>query len=123
MDSEHLFYDRLLSTPTTQQRELKSRHPFVSAALELLKDLVKTNTTAAFWADHKGNAEWQKNTSRLHTFILSPGPSPPGMTLPRPSWVRLKPPTYWPWTVLLNNAQMRIDALGELQLRSRGANG
>jgi len=26
-------------------------------------------------------AEWQKNTSRLHTFIPPPGPSPPGMTL------------------------------------------
>jgi len=31
----------------------------------------------------------QKNTSRLHTFIPSPGPSPPGMTLHRPYWVRL----------------------------------
>jgi len=30
-----------------------------------------------------------KNTSRPHTFISSPGPSPPGMTLPRPSWVKL----------------------------------
>jgi len=34
-------------------RELKSRHPFVPTALELLKDLNKSNTTAAFWADHK----------------------------------------------------------------------
>jgi len=32
-------------TPTTQQRELKSRHPFyVPAVLELLKDLDKSNT-------------------------------------------------------------------------------
>jgi len=38
--------------PTTQQRELKLRHSFVLAALELLKDLDKSNTTAAFWADH-----------------------------------------------------------------------
>jgi len=30
-----------------------------------------------------------KNTSSLHTFIPSPGHSPPGMTLPRSSWVRL----------------------------------
>jgi len=37
-----------LFTPTTQQRELESRHPFVPAALELLKDLDKSNTTAAF---------------------------------------------------------------------------
>jgi len=33
--------------------------------------------------------EWQKNTSRLYAFIPSLGPSPPGMTLHRPSWVRL----------------------------------
>jgi len=42
MNSEHLLHDRLLFTPTTQQRELKSRHPFVPAALELLKDLDKS---------------------------------------------------------------------------------
>jgi len=89
MNPEHLLHDRLLFTSTTQQRELKSRHPFVPAALELLKDLDKSNTTAAFWADHKWNTEWQKNTSRFHTFIPSPGPLPPGMTQPRPSWVKL----------------------------------
>jgi len=88
-DSEHLLHVRLLFTPITQQRELKSRHPFVPAALKLLKDLDKFNTTASFWADQKWNTEWQKNTPRLHTFIPSPGPSPPGMTLPSPSWVRL----------------------------------
>jgi len=47
MDLEHLLYDQLLFTPTTKQRELKSKHPFVPAALELLKDLDKSNTTAA----------------------------------------------------------------------------
>jgi len=30
---------KILFTPTTQQRELKSKHSFVPAALELLKDL------------------------------------------------------------------------------------
>jgi len=52
------------------------------AALELLKDLDKSDTTAALWADRKWNTEWQKNSSRLHTFIPTPGPSPPGITLP-----------------------------------------
>jgi len=55
MDPEHLLHNRLLFTLTTQ---LKSRHPFVPAALELLKDLDKSNTTAALWADHKWNTEW-----------------------------------------------------------------
>jgi len=53
---------------------LRSRHPFVSAALELLKDLDKPNTTAALWADHKWSLEWQKNTYRIYTFISSLGP-------------------------------------------------
>jgi len=49
----------------------------------------KFNTTAAFWADHKWNMKWQKNTSRLHTFIPSHCPLPSGMTLHRLSWVKL----------------------------------
>jgi len=89
IDPEHLLLDQLLFTPTTQQEELKLRHPFILAALEQLKDLDKSNLTAVFWADHKWNTEWQKNTFHLHTFIPSTGPSPLGMTLHRPSWVRL----------------------------------
>jgi len=126
MNREYIFHDRLLFTPTTQQRELKSRHPFVPTALKLLKDRDKSNITAAFWADHKWNIEWQKNIFRLHTFIPSPGPSPPEMTLLRPSWVRLNHlhTGVWCWTVPLNNIQMGLgDALGKLQMRSRGANG
>jgi len=133
MDPEHLLNDRLLFTPITKLWEIKSSHPFVPAALELLKDsgshlfvkvdLDMPNTTEVFWADHKQNTEWQKNTSCLHTFIPSPGPSPPEMALPRPSWVKTIPPTYWCWTVPLNNAQMWLGALGELQMQSRGANG
>jgi len=38
---------------TTARTQIE--HPFVKAALELLKDLYKSNTTAAFWADHKWN--------------------------------------------------------------------
>jgi len=54
-----------LFTPTTQQRELKSWHPFVSAALKLLKNLDKPKTTAALWVNHKRNMKWQKNLSPL----------------------------------------------------------
>jgi len=72
---------------------------------------------------HKWNTEWQKNTFRLHTFIPSPGPSPPGMTLHRPSWDRLNRLRTGVGTVPLNNAQTGLGALGELQMRSRGANG
>jgi len=57
MDLEHLLHDRLLFTPITQQRELKSRHFFVPAALELLKDVDKSNTTTVFWAKNKWNTK------------------------------------------------------------------
>jgi len=36
---------------------------------------------------------------------------------------QIKPPTYWRWTVLLNNAQMELGALDELQMWSRRKNG
>jgi len=31
--------------------------------------IFKSNIIAVLWADHKWNMNWQKNTSRLHTFI------------------------------------------------------
>jgi len=89
IELEHLLHDQLLFTPSTQKLELKSRHYFVPGCTGTTKDLDKSNTTAAFRADHKWNTEWQKNIYRLHTFIPSPGPSLPGMTLLRTSWVRL----------------------------------
>jgi len=85
----------------------------VPAVLEPLKDPDKFNTTTVLWADHKCNIEWQKNTARLHTFILSPGPSLSGITLFSPSWVILNRAC----TDLLNNAEMGLGALGELQLQ------
>jgi len=69
MVPEHLLHDRLLFSPTTQQRELKSRHVFVPAALELLKDLDKSNTTAAFWADYKWHMECWVRLNRLRTGV------------------------------------------------------
>jgi len=43
-----------------------------------------------------------------------------------PAWTflgRTEQPTCWRWTVLLGSAQLGLGALGELQLRSRRANG
>jgi len=88
MDPKHLFTIDSCSHQLHNSGNSNRGTLFVQAALELLKN-IKPNTTAAFWVDHMWNMEWQKNTSRLHTFIQSPGPSPPGMTLPRPSWIRL----------------------------------
>ena len=85
---EHLLNKRLLSPPYKGHRHLKSRHPFVPAALELLKDL-ESSTSVANWAESKWNTSWQKDTSRLRDFIPNVSPTPPGMLLPRPSWVKL----------------------------------
>ena len=88
-EPEHLLHNRLSSLPYGGHRQLKSRHPFVPAALELLNDLNKTNIGAAHWADYRWNMEWQGNTSRLHQFIADVSSSPSGMNFPRPAWVRL----------------------------------
>jgi len=80
-------------------------------------------------ADQSGTRNGRKyHTSRLYIFIPSPDPSPPGMTLPTVDLLGLgqtRPLSfmYCRWTILLNNAPTVLDALGELQLRSREANG
>ena len=90
-EPNHLLHDRLMSHPYGGYRNLKSRHPFVPAALELLNDLNLngSESSAADWADRKWNTEWGSNTSRLHDFITDVSEPPSGMRLPRLAWVRL----------------------------------
>jgi len=52
---------------------LKSRHPFVRAA-QLISSSDNNIRSAAFWADHRWNAEWLENPWRLRT--LSPTSAP-----------------------------------------------
>jgi len=47
------------------------------------------NISAGLLADHRWNAEWLENTTRLRNVIPNTGTHPPGMTLPRTAWVRL----------------------------------
>jgi len=46
-------------------------------------------TTYVQHTDHRCNAEWVDNTTRLCTFIPDTGTHPPGMILPRTAWVQL----------------------------------
>ena len=46
-EPEHLVYEKLLSTLGGQLQQLKSRHPFVPAALELLSDFAQSGTSIA----------------------------------------------------------------------------
>ena len=75
--------------PHGGHRQLKSRHPFVPAALELLRDASELGNSAARWANHRWSIGWREGTSRLHSFFDDMGALPPGMGLPRPAWVRL----------------------------------
>ena len=87
---KHMLYERLLSSPYVGHGQLKSRRPFVPAALDLINDADTLSTSATgSWADRKWNIEWQECASRLHGFIADVGSLPSGMYFPRPAWVRL----------------------------------
>ena len=52
-DPEHLSYERLLSPLGGKLRQLKSRHSFVPAALELLSNPTQSGTSVARCAKYK----------------------------------------------------------------------
>ena len=85
----HLLHQKLETPVNGQRQRLKSRHPFVPAAQELLRKSSHLDTNAAQWADHTWSADWQSSSTRLHAFVPDASTKPAGMTLPRPSWVRL----------------------------------
>ena len=52
-DPKHMFHEMLLFPPYGGHRQLKSRRPFVPAALDLINDADALSTSAAgSWADH-----------------------------------------------------------------------
>ena len=85
----HLLHDRLTSHIYGGYRQLKSRHPFVPAALQLLRDASELGTSAERWANHRWSIGWRESTSRLHSFFDDVYALPPGMGFPRPAWFRL----------------------------------
>jgi len=64
-------------------------HAHTFGQLQLISSYDNNIRRAALWADHRWNAEWLDNTTRLRTFIPDTGTPPSGMTLPRTTWVRL----------------------------------
>ena len=88
-EPEDLLYERFLSSFRGQLRQLKSRHPFVPAALELLNNPVQLGTTVAQWAEYKSRMEWRENAFRIHTFIKDTSLTSTGISLPKPGWSRL----------------------------------
>jgi len=89
MEPGHLLYLALTRPSSAASRRLKSRHPFVSSAQQLISLSDNNNKRAAQWADHQWNAEWADNPTRVRTLIPDTGAHIPGMTLPRKAWVQV----------------------------------
>ena len=88
-EPNHLLHHKIISPELRQSRRLKSRHPFVPAARELLSNLNQLDIRAVGWAKHSWRSERNSCNTRLHHFIYNIDTPPPGMYLARRSWVRL----------------------------------
>jgi len=74
----------LTLSPGGNARLFKLRHPFVPATQQFISSSDNNNNkSAGVWADHRWNAKWLDNTTRVCTSIPDIGTHPPGMALPR----------------------------------------
>ena len=89
MESGHMLHSALTCPSSAVAHLLKSRHPFVHAAQQIISLSDNNSIRAVLWADHQWNGEWADNPTRLRTLIPDTGTHTPGMTLPRRAWVRL----------------------------------
>jgi len=76
MEPGHLLHPALTRPSSAVARRLKSRHPFVPAAQQLIS-FSDNNIRVAQWADHQWSAEWADNPTRLRTSIPDTGTHPP----------------------------------------------
>jgi len=77
MQPAHLLHSALTRPSSANARRLKSRHPFVPAAQQLISFSDNNNIRSAIWADHQWNAEWTNSPTRLRIFIPDYGTHPP----------------------------------------------
>ena len=83
LDPDHILYDLLSGSSDTRQVILRSRRPFVRAARNLLDNLARLGIRASEWTNHKWNAEYCENASRLRVFVPETGARLVEMGLPR----------------------------------------
>ena len=88
MESGHLFHSVLTRPASGNARHLKSRHPIVPSAQQLISLSVDNSRRVALWVDPRWNVEWLENTTRLCTFIPDIGTHTPGMALLRTACVQ-----------------------------------
>ena len=89
LDPDHILHGLLSGSSDTRQVKLRSRRPFVPGARNLLDNLARLGIRASEWTNHKWNAEYCENASRLRAFVPETGARPVGMGLPRAAWVKL----------------------------------
>ena len=86
LDPDHILYG-LLSGPS-DNRQVRSRLPFMPPARNLLDNLAGLGIRASEWTNHKLKAEYCENASRFRAFVPGTGPRPVWMGLPRAAWVK-----------------------------------
>ena len=69
--------------------ETKIQTPVCARCAESLGQLARLGIRASEWTNHKWNAEYCENASRLHAFVPETSARPVGMGLPRAAWVKL----------------------------------
>ena len=83
LDPHHILYGLLNGSLDTRQVRLRSRHPFVAGARNLLNNLARLGIRASEWKNNKWKTEYCENASRLRAFVPETAARPVGMGLPR----------------------------------------
>ena len=68
LNPDHILYGLLSVSSDTCQARIRSRRPFVPAVRNLLDNLAGLGIRASEWKNHKWNAEYCENSSRLRVF-------------------------------------------------------
>ena len=89
LDPDHILYGVLSGSSDNRQVRLRFRRPFVPGARNLLDNLDRLGIRASEWINHKWNAEYCENASRLRVFVPETGARHVGMGLSRAAWVKL----------------------------------
>jgi len=109
-----------MTLPTSADaRRLKSRHPFVPAAQQLISFSDNNNIRAVHWADYQWNAEWTDNPTRLRILIPDTGTHPPRNDPPKKGLGPAQPPPHRCRTFPLLLVQMGYGLLCGLRVWRR----
>ena len=89
LDPDHILYGLLSGSSDTGQVRLRSRHPFVPGARNLLDNLARLNIRASERTNHKWKTDYCEGASRLRVFVPGTGARPVGMGLLQAASVKL----------------------------------